>query len=201
MSGGRCIWFEFGLPEKIKKIINLWRLTNLKEFCPKDKSWDKDSLHTTYMYCGSSFEYTTGELEKILNTVNYTPIVKISDFKRGDWSPVYFLTLDEVTKNSSGTDHHSAFKEAYKIATSNGRTIDMHGHNEGEQHPGLHITIFWASKDQKVDSKVIEKAKNKLFDELKKEKIETFQFTSIKVMSENPRTKKDYVVFGKKFIK
>jgi len=200
MSNERCIWFEFDLPKEIKDKIHLWRLVYLNEYYNKAKPWNKNRLHTTYMYCGDKFDYTTEELKKILNTMDYTPTVKISNFKRGDWSPVYFLTLEEV-ENSSGRTHHDAFREAYKIATSKNRSIGMHGHVGGRKHPGMHVTIFWGQKDKKVDSKVIEKAKKSFFKELEKEKIENFQFTSVRVMSENPRTKEDYVVFEKKFIK
>jgi 2'-5' RNA ligase len=194
----KCIWFEFELPKKIKDEIHLWRSVYLNKYFKKEKPWKKDRLHTTFMYCGDDFEYTVDELKKILDTVDYTPTVKFSDFKRGDWSPVYFLTLDEVNK-SSKNNHHQSFKKAYQIATSNNRKIGMHGHNKGQKHPGLHITIFWAQKNEKIDSNVIKKAKTEFFKNLKEKKLESFQFSSIRVMSENSRTKEDYVVFEKKF--
>lgn len=190
----RCIWMEFDLPDKVKNVIHEWRANHFDEFSNEKKPWKKHRLHATFIYLGEIHGYTEQELKKIISLFDYNPSVKITDFRRGDWSPVYFLHLEEV-KTELG-NINDKFKDAYKIATSNERSIEMMGHNEGKNHPGLHVTIFWS---QEVDDKKIDSSKSNLWDVMKAKGIEEFSFKSIRVMGENPRTKEDYVIFEKKF--
>ena len=235
--GDKCVWFEFDLPKEFKDIIQRVREKYLSKY--RTKHWRKDRLHTTLIYCGDNLGYGVKELNAMLDCVTYAPTVKISDFKRGDYGIVRFITLEEVCGDdmndndamenmmkavesgksekvelNCGTKHsidfedvspnnnlQNVFRNIYKIATSKGRKIEMKGHDDGKHYPvPLHITVFFPSTDVVVDPEDMKKAKDALFEELQEVGME-FTFPSVRIMSDNPRTGKTYIMCEKKFNK